>query len=85
MHALTLEQLTTVVGGRTLTEGSDGSVTYSQTPYETCQDTIRQSAYEKYPDSRWFFQKWVGAKDGNADARADFLKTAIPTACGMPK
>jgi len=85
MHVLTLDQLNTVVGGRSYSESPNGQVTYSQTPYETCHDTIRQSAYERYPDNRWFFQRWVGAKDDNADARAEYLRTSIPAACGMPK
>jgi hypothetical protein len=85
MHALTLDQLGTVVGGRYASESDDGTVVYSQTPYESCHDAIRTKAYQQYPDNRWFFQKWFGAKDDNADARADYIKQGLPAGCGMPK
>jgi len=85
MHVLTLDQLDAVVGGRSYSTGPDGEVTYSQTPYETCHDAVRTKAYDAYPDNRSVLGRWFGTKDDNADARADYLKTSLPTACGMPK
>jgi len=74
MHTLTRDQLNAVVGGATT----------STSPYETCRQTMDQAAQEKYPDTRWFFQRWFGAKDGNKDARDAWLGQSLPGTCGSP-
>ena len=82
MNILTLEQLATVGGGSTTTTTPDGTTTYRQSNYETCVQAMSAGAKDKYPDNRWFFQRWFHATDENAGARADWLKSAVPTACG---
>lgn len=82
MNVLTLEQLAVVGGGSTTTTKPDGTTTYQQSNYESCVQTIREGGKEKYPDNRWFFQRWFHATDENAGARADWVKSSLPTACG---
>jgi hypothetical protein len=82
MHTIAPDQLLAVVGGKSTTTSADGTTTYQQSNYETCVGAMEHGAAEKYPDNRWFFQRWVGAKDDNAGPRADWLKDAIPKACG---
>jgi hypothetical protein len=84
MHVLSPDQLSAVIGGKSVTQSSDGSVTHAQTDTESCRDMIERAANNKYPDNRWFFQKWFGAKDENADARADWIKNTLPGSCGTP-
>jgi hypothetical protein len=73
MNELSPDQLARIRGG---------AHTEQTTPYETCRGTMEQAAHEKYPDDRWFFQRWFGAKDGNADARKKWLDESLPGACG---
>jgi len=84
MHTLTIDLLAVVEGGRTNTTAPDGTTTFQQSNYETCVQAIQDGGREKYPDNRWFFQRWAGVKDENAGARADWVKSSIPAACGPP-
>lgn len=44
------------------------------TPAETYTAENRRSAYEAFPDTRWFFQRWTNTgTDTNARTRADWL------------
>jgi len=84
MRTLDLAQLSTVVGGRTLTRRPDGSFSYSQTNYETCLDAVERRAQTRYPDNRTFLGRWFGTRDPNAAPRADWIRTNVPDACGPP-
>jgi hypothetical protein len=85
--ALDRDVLADVTGGEV---SSDSVVTPYRTrttsvsDYRTCEQAIERSAGEKYPDSRWFFQRWVGARDSNAAPRADWFARTLPQACGLP-
>jgi hypothetical protein len=84
MQSIDRDQLAGVIGGKSLTTSPDGVTTYKQSNYESCVDAMAGQADQQFPDNRWFFQKWFHAKDDNAAPRADWLRKAVPDACGMP-
>jgi hypothetical protein len=84
MQSIDRDLLHGVIGGRSTTENADGTTTYKQSNYESCVDAMERGAREKFPDNRWFFQKWFHAADDNAAPRADWLAKSLPGACGMP-
>ena len=77
MRTLAPHQLRFVVGGRTITRDPDGTVTDHTPPREACEQTMRRAAAERHPDSRWFFQRWFGARDRNAEARENWTRQAL--------
>lgn len=77
MRTLAPHQLSSVVGGRSITRDGDGTTTDYQSPRESCEQVMRRAGNQRYPDTRWFFQRWVGAKDGNADARDAWTRRAL--------
>jgi hypothetical protein len=84
MQTIDRDHLAAVMGGKSTTTQPDGTVTYKQSNYESCVDAVQGSARDRFPDNRWFFQRWFGAKDDNAAPRADYLAKTLPAACGMP-
>ena len=52
------------------------------TDYGYCVGTMERVATQKHPDTRSFVGRWLGRPDGNADTRAEWVRTAIPGACG---
>ena len=85
MRSLSIDELGTVFGGMSETDNPDGSFHYKQSQYESCIHKVESEANKRFPDNRWFFQRWFGAKDDNADARAEFIKKTAPDQCGMPQ
>ena len=83
MKTLTILELCAVTGGKTETRNPDGSYQYHQDPTETCIDAMDKGAREKYPDNRWFFQRWWGSEDPNAGPRADYRRDSIRDACNV--
>jgi hypothetical protein len=68
------------VGGKKTTSdivltpvGIRAKLTEHQEPSETAMESNSKSAYEAYPDNRWFWQRWRGDEDPNAKPRADWL------------
>lgn len=84
MDNLDPDQLGAVTGGKSTTTHADGSTTHQQSNYESCVDAMERSASQKYPDDRNFLHHMFGQGDWNAGPRADWLKDAIPEACGKP-
>jgi hypothetical protein len=84
MRTIDSEQLAAVIGGKSTTTQPDGTVTYKQSNYESCVDAVQGSANDRFPDNRWFFQKWFHAKDDNAAPRAEYLAKTLADACGLP-
>ena len=60
------------------------SHTAAYTDQGFCIGTMDGAAKQKYPDTRSFVQRWMGAKDGNADARAEWLSQAIKPCVAAP-
>jgi len=75
-------ELTRIHGGNSLS-GKIGPLTVEQTNYESCLETNQRQARDRYPDNRWFFQKWMGKPDPNAGPRAEYERAGMAN-CTAP-
>lgn len=76
LEAIDLAELAHVKGGdgsvylgtRKIGVGGSWSTPWSQ----RCLDNNQRIARDKYPDNRWFWQRWAGQEDPNAGPRAEY-------------
>jgi hypothetical protein len=71
-------------GTVTLPGGSGtGTVKVRRSNYESCLANNRRQAAEAFPDNRWFWQRWMGQPDPNAQNRANYERQGAGQ-CGQP-
>ena len=92
--AIETSALELVVGSQTSWQGAGPNRIYTSNWFSShsaaytdqgfCIGTMDGAANKKYPDTRGFLQRALGAKDRNADARAEWLSQAIKPCVAAP-
>lgn len=79
--------LSTVNGGEKLSGKVAGAqLEWSTTQRQDCEAGAERRAYQRYPDTRWFWQRWTGTgTDTNAEARYQAQQADVLKTCSLPQ